>query len=648
MSTTNTGGEETEFTDVAHLSVENVGGIENTSVTFQKGLTLLEGRNATNRTSLLRAISGVLGGTDAALKSDADEGRVSLELDSETYTRTYERTETEIRENGEPYEKNEELIDLFSSLLEDNPARLAVERGDDLRDLIMRPVDTKAIERRIRTLQSEREEISEEIESVEQQSKRLPQLEEQRQTLERELESIDDEIEELRTEAAEFEADADMVEAADELVDQLDDRCKELSEAEDDFDLVEAELAALRDRPAELRSDREELPEYTQADLKRVQDELQTVRAQKRDLENTIVDLSSIVEFNEDILSDSGAKLPESAGKNTDPTAALAPKEEQEVTCWTCGNQAERGTIANQLENLRSVVTEKQTERAELENRVTELETEEETIRGAIEKRNELEQQIGDVKAKIESKRERHTTLEERVAELRETISDLEAEVAVTEELRGSGLLETYERISELQYERGQKREQLTTVKDELEEIESLPEKATLQKQLENVRQDLNRERGRVDELESRSISQFNEHMDEMLDVLGYENISRVWIERKEEPQRGSTSNSSFDLHVVRESETGVAYEDTISTLSESEREVIGLIVALAGYLVHEVYQDVPFMLLDSLEPIDAERIADLVEYFAEYAPYLVVALLPEDASRLENEYEMIPADVLN
>jgi hypothetical protein len=47
-------------------------------------------------------------------------------------------------------------------------------------------------------------------------------------------------------------------------------------------------------------------------------------------------------------------------------------------------------------------------------------------------------------------------------------------------------------------------------------------------------------------------------------------------------------------------------------------------------------------MLLDSLEAIDAERIADLVGYFAAEVPYLVVALLPEDAAALPERYDRV------
>ena len=75
---------------------------------------------------------------------------------------------------------------------------------------------------------------------------------------------------------------------------------------------------------------------------------------------------------------------------------------------------------------------------------------------------------------------------------------------------------------------------------------------------------------------------------------------------------------------------------------------MIGLIVAFAGYLVHEVHREVSFMLLGSLEAIDSEYIASLIEYFSEYTPYLILALLPEDASRIEGKYAQIAAAELN
>ena len=156
--------------------------------------------------------------------------------------------------------------------------------------------------------------------------------------------------------------------------------------------------------------------------------------------------------------------------------------------------------------------------------------------------------------------------------------------------------------------------------------------------------------RTRIERIEKEAIDEFNEHMETVLDILEYENISRIWLERKEPSVRDGrrkVSKSTFDLHIIRQTESGVTYEDTIEHLSESEREVTGLIFALSGYLAHEVYETVPFMLLDSVEAIDSSRIATLVEYMESFCEYLVVALLPEDAAPLEETQELIGATAL-
>jgi len=117
--------------------------------------------------------------------------------------------------------------------------------------------------------------------------------------------------------------------------------------------------------------------------------------------------------------------------------------------------------------------------------------------------------------------------------------------------------------------------------------------------------------------------------MDTVLDLLAYPNLDPIRLERVEQETREGrrkVTQSVFELHVIRTAESGAAYEDTVDHLSESEREVTGLVFALAGYFAHRVYEDLPFVILDSLEAIDSERIAGLVQYFEEYTDYLLVA----------------------
>jgi hypothetical protein len=85
-----------------------------------------------------------------------------------------------------------------------------------------------------------------------------------------------------------------------------------------------------------------------------------------------------------------------------------------------------------------------------------------------------------------------------------------------------------------------------------------------------------------------------------------------------------------------------MTHHDRIEHLSESEREVIGVIFALTGYIVHDVCETAPFVLLDSIEAIDSDRIASLVEYLAEYTRYLVVALQNDDVDALDTDYHCV------
>jgi DNA helicase TIP49 (TBP-interacting protein) len=62
----------------------------------------------------------------------------------------------------------------------------------------------------------------------------------------------------------------------------------------------------------------------------------------------------------------------------------------------------------------------------------------------------------------------------------------------------------------------------------------------------------------------------------------------------------------------------------------------------LAGYLAHDVGQEVPFVVVDAVEMFEAERIRGLVEHFAEHARYVVAAILPEEHTELDGTYETV------
>ena len=633
------------------VRAENIGGIDETELTLSPGITVLSGRNATNRTSFLQALMAGLGGQRATLKRDADEGKVELEFDGETYTRTLRRGTNGVMMQGEPYLDDATTAELFAFLLESNEARQVVERAGDLREVIMRPVDTDAIQAEIERLTDEREEIDGRLEELDALADRLPELEGRRTSL---REEIDDRRTELDEKEAEIEeADAEIEESKSEkaeLESTLDELREVRSSLEDVRFDIETERRSVEGLEADLdeyRSELADLPEESAGEIADLEDEIEELRDRERGIESTLNRLQRVVQFNEEMLEGSDTELQAAVeGERDDGSVTDSLVDDGSVTCWTCGSEVDPSHIEETLDALREAAADKRAERNEVRTRLEGIESDRTRHEEQQRDRRRLERRIDETEAEFDRRRDRIPELETRRDELHEEIERLEEAVDDLEGADRSPLLDLHREANELEFEIERLEGELEDAEAEIDDVEAdLDERGDLEDRRESIADELADLRTRIDRIERSAVEEFNEQMATVLDILGYENLDRVWIERRETTTtegRRKVETTVFDLHVIRSTAEGTTYEDTIDHLSESEREVIGLVFALAGYLVHEVYDDVPFVLLDSLEAIDSERIADLVDYFGEYADYLVVALLPEDAAAVDERHESV------
>ncbi|MEF8975256.1 MAG: archaea-specific SMC-related protein [Halapricum sp.] len=356
--------------------------------------------------------------------------------------------------------------------------------------------------------------------------------------------------------------------------------------------------------------------------------------------------LQSVIQFNEEMMDGTSRDIAtvlrgDDSGPDSVPEQLLETNET--VVCWTCGSEVEGEHIEGTLERLRDLRESKYGEQSEVESRLTELKEYKSAVESEKRQRERLKERIEDIRSEMAEREEKIKNLEAERAELRADIDDLQAEIDDLEAPDRSEVLEAHKEVNELEIELDRLQDERDRVASNIEEIESQTAKIEeLEEHEADLQSRLTDLRTRIDQIEERAVAKFNDHMDTVLDILDYTNIDRIWVERAErEVRQGrrTVEETTFDLHVVRSTDDGVTYEDDFEHLSESEREVTGLVFALAGYLAHEVYEEVPFILLDSLEAIDSDRIAKLVEYMQEYADYLVVALLPEDAAALEDSY---------
>jgi peptidoglycan hydrolase CwlO-like protein len=652
MSTEQAAGEAT-------LSVRNIGGIDETSVTFTPGVTVLAGENATNRTSLLQAIMAALGSGDVSMKGDAESAAVELTIGPETYTREFTRRGSAVVTGGEPYLEDPTLADLFAFLLESNEARRAVATGGELRDLIMRPVDTDEIQAEIEQHRRRRDELEEELEDLDELKDRLPSLEEERTRLK-------DEIDETMSELASVES---ALEANDATVEQtragqaeLEDRLGELRSKRSELEDVRYELETEREslesaeaRKRELDAELEDQPSTPVDEIEDIEAQVETLRTEKRRLEAEINEVQNVIGFNQDMLDGEDDALldalevpdptpTDDADGGDELTDGLLP--DGTTTCWTCGSEVPRDQIETTVDRLRELSRSKLSEVNDIEERLEELTEEVRELERHKRRREQLRRQRADVASDIERSESEIDRLTDRRGALRAEIEDLEAEIEDLEDDGYGDVLDLHKEANRHEYELGRLEENLEDVEAEIDRIEGrLDAESQLRQQRAELTAEIEDLRTRIDRIEEQAVDGFNDHMDSVLEILGYGNLERIWLERVEREVhegRRKVTKRAFELHIVRQTDSGVTYEDTIDHLSESEREVTGLVFALAGYLAHEVYETVPFMLLDSLEAIDSDRIAALVEYVEGFSDHLVVALLPEDAAALPDTYSRI------
>jgi len=634
------------------VTVENIGGISQANVSFPPGVTILSGENATNRTSFLQAIMAALGSNKTSLKADAEAGQVELSIGDAVHTRRLHRDNTQVRFDGDPFLDDAELADLFAFLLEDNEARRAVANPDrDLRSVIMEPIDTAALQAEIQQYEAHKRQLDDQLDELATLEDDLPGLREDATQLDTRIAAKEDELETLREEIGAAEAD---VQETKEVKEQLEAKLNEAQDLRSEFETVSDRLESERESLQAVKDEREELgdkiddlPDSVEDERQGIDSELSELRSRKSALESDVAELQNLIQFNEDLLNgDVGifGELRESSGGG-DVTARLI--EEETIACWTCGSEVKPTEIEGTVDRLREMREDKLSAVNNLDGEIQDLTEQKRSLEERRREREHVESKLAGLENELAERSDTIEELEARRDDLEREIQDLEAEIDELELADDHGeLLDLHQEANRLELAIERLERERESTEADIEALEArLEEREDLEAERDTVAETLTDLRTRVGRLESKAIEEFNGRIADVLQIMGFENIERIWIERREERSKtrsNTTADATFELHVVRSDESGTAYEDTVANLSESEREVTGLIFALAGYLVHEVYEEVPFMLLDSLEALDSSRIARLVEYFETEAENLVIALLADDAEALDAKYTRV------
>jgi len=571
------------------IEIENIAGILDGRATIEPGLNAVRASNWQGKSSFVASIKTALGVATPLTEGQA-EGRVHLDTPDSDIEIELVRENGAIRRRGQPYLTDEYDIirtDLFACLDERNEIRRTVREGDNLEEVLMRPLDFQNIDEQIADLQREREQVESELAQASEAKKRLPSVQEKVTRLEFELKDLREKHESLTQQA---ETDT---ESSTSTQSELAQAQSEREQAENQIERLERSLERTESRLEERRAELDDIEliedANVEAELAEARDALQE---SKRDIEV----LQSVYSANEMVLKENRLDL---------LTEVQRELSGDTVECWTCGSQVSRSDIADHLDqigdkiaNLRAKVESRRDAVEELEARREEKNQAERRKRDLEAEITELEEKCSDYRQSLVDAEERLESAEHRVEELSESVNETVGEITDVE--------------SDIKYREAE----LKDAKDELNALEARADRVEL---LEEEREKLGSEiedlRNRKDTIKFEAREAFDEAIQDVLARFdtGFETARLT---------------SEFELVVARDGR-----EASLDALSEGELELLGFVTALAGYEAFDVGDAVPILLVDGVGGLADDNLHTLIDYLQGRTEYLVFTVYPEYAS---------------
>ncbi|WP_458209820.1 archaea-specific SMC-related protein [Haladaptatus sp. NG-SE-30] len=573
-----------------NIEIENIAGILSGSTEIQSGLNAVRASNWQGKSSFIESIKTGLG-VSTSLTEGKERGQVHLQTPEHDVFVELVRKNGTVHRNGQPYLEDEyDVIRtlLFSCLDEQNEIRRAVREGENLEEVLMRPLDFQNIDEQIADLKRERDQIESEFAQAKEAKNRLPSVQEKVTRIETELEALREDYDELTGPNDEKQASS-----ATSSQSQLAQARSERDKAENQIERLERSIQRLESR---LQDKQTELEDIEVVEDNNVESELVAARDQLQDTKRDAEVLQSVYSANEMVLNENRLDLLSEVQRELTG---------DKISCWICGNETRRSEVEDQLDDLGEKIVDLRSKIKSHRDEVEQLEAQREDIKQSRRRKQDLESEIGALKdnladheQSLEDANERRQNAQQRVEELSESVD------------------ETVEKITDIESDIKYREAELKDVQDELGALES---RANQMEMLETERDELISEiedlRNRKDQIKYEAREAFDEAMKEI-------------ITRFDTGFETARLTSEFDLVVARGGR-----EASLDALSEGELELLGFVTALAGHKSFDVADVTPIMLVDGVGGLDDENLHTLIDYLQERVDYLVFTIYPEYTS---------------
>lgn len=579
------------------LTIENIAGIRKATATLDEGVNAVRASNWQGKSSFLAAVKAGLG-VGKPLMEGASKGNVTIDTDSTRASVTLRRTDSGVVRNGSPLlndDYDRVRVELFSALDEMNPIRQAVRNGDDLKELLTRPLDIADIDETIAATKSRRNSIEAELKRANEAADRIPSVRERINDLESKRNSLEQTREEISS-------DGPTVDRRNDLSSLRAERKR----VENRIDRLTSTIERIDEK---IKTNRSELEEIEVKDPGHIESELSDVRSEYESVKRESDLVRELYTANKRFYE---------ADTRIDIVQHNIVGES--VECWVCGEEIQRDTIEDHLAELKEEVETLQQEVRTHEDEIDELESERDAIRSKQTRKQNRKEVIADLKRRRE---ERQESLESARSDLAEITSDLDELEEVVED-KTADLTEVESELKYTGAELSDLREELSSLEDEAERRDQLQEqKEDLTAEIENLRT----RKGRI---RRQTRDSFRNHITELID-------------RFETGFETARLTDSFEIVVARDGR-----EASLTALSQGERELLGIIAGIAGYEAFEMAADIPVLLLDNLGVLTDRNVEILIDHLRNRAEYLVFTSYPEHTAFAGNEIDVSDWSVIS
>lgn len=594
-----------------NLTLTNISGIRSGSTEVEEGLNVIQASNFRGKSSLIAALRTAIGATgqygEHPLTEGTEAGSVTLETEKDKHTVKLERASPKVvKRTGNPSlsdETDQVCARLFACLDEENPIRRAVRNGDELTDLLQAPLNIEDIDAQIDDLTEKKGEIERQITEAERAGEQLPAVQET-------VTSLETELEELRTRRQELTDEETNKERIEELSDKISVKSGKLTTITNDISRIEREIERKQDQVARKEDEVAELDIPEEIDHSR---DLEAMRDDIATLSRQIELVEDLHRANQNVL-DAGE-----VDMVTDVERSIAGDE---AMCWVCGQATTKADIDDHISNLQSTTARLREEKGEIESELEAVEKRQKEIQKARQRKERLDREIQQLNAEmdekegiLENKRQREETLEAEITALRAELDEAEDEY-------NEALTDVKTDIHTTETTLGNEREKLESLEEQYNELDELEDRRDeIQSRLTGLR---NRKKNTQEDLKER----FNAIIGDIIEEFQPGFSSARLVLKTDE--RGEVE--AIDLEIARDVDNK-GQRTSVDALSEGEVELIGLVVALAGYHAFDVESKAPCILIDGISQLAAEHLRTVATYLDEMIDVLVTTAYPEAGS---------------